>query len=128
MTSGVRNHAVLLVHRTRGGWEDWVLPGGTPRDGESMYDLAHSFYYQQPGNALILRAERQPDGRRTFRPTEGEPLPTSYGEDSYRRIFGTTEPAHGAGRLSNAVALRRNTNPSKYDVSHHCKRALNPRG
>jgi hypothetical protein len=58
-----------------------------------MYDLAHSLHVQQPGNALFLRAERQPDGRRTFRLTEGEPLPTSYGEDSYRRIFGTAEPA-----------------------------------
>ena len=58
-----------------------------------MYDLAHSFYARQPGSALFLRAERQPDGRRTFRLTEGEPLPTSYGEDSYRRIFGTAGPA-----------------------------------
>jgi MutS domain V len=61
-----------------------------------MYDLAHSFHAQQPGNALFLRAERQPDGRRTFRLTEREPLPTSYGEDSYRRIFGTAEPAPAA--------------------------------
>jgi MutS domain V len=58
-----------------------------------MYDLAHSFHAQQLDSALFLRAERQPDGRRTFRLTEGEPLPTSYGEDSYRRIFGTAEPA-----------------------------------
>jgi hypothetical protein len=58
-----------------------------------MYDLAHSFHAQQLGNALFLRAERQPDGRRTFRLTEREPLPTSYGEDSYRRIFGTARPA-----------------------------------
>jgi DNA mismatch repair ATPase MutS len=57
------------------------------------YDLAHSFHAQHPGNALFLRAERQPDGRRTFRLTEGEPLPTSYGQDSYQRIFGTAEPA-----------------------------------
>ena len=56
-----------------------------------MYDLAHSFHAQQLGSSLFLRAERQPDGQRTFRLTEGEPLPTSYGEDSYRRIFGTTE-------------------------------------
>ena len=67
-----------------------------------MYDLAHSFHAQQPGNALFLRAERQPDGRRTFRLTEGEPLPTSYGEDSYQRIFGTTGPAPTA-----AVETRR---------------------
>ena len=38
--------------------------------------------------ALFLRAERRADGRRTFRLVEGEPLPTSYGEDLYRRIFG----------------------------------------
>ena len=58
-----------------------------------MYDLAHGFHAQQPDDALFLRAERQPDGRRTFRLSEGEPLPTSYGEDSYRRIFGAAGPA-----------------------------------
>ena len=58
-----------------------------------MYDLAHSFHVQQMGDALFLRAERQPDGLRTFRLTEGEPLPTSYGQDSYWRIFGAAEPA-----------------------------------
>jgi DNA mismatch repair ATPase MutS len=58
-----------------------------------MYDLAHGIYEQQPGAALFLRAEREPDGRRTFKLPEGGPLPTSYGEDSYRRIFG---PAHTA--------------------------------
>ena len=58
-----------------------------------LYDLAHSFHAQQLDSALFLRAERQPDGRRTFRVTEGEPLPTSYGEDSYCRIFGPAEPA-----------------------------------
>jgi DNA mismatch repair ATPase MutS len=63
-----------------------------------MYDLAHSFHAQQLDTALFLRAERQADGRRTFKLVEGEPLPTSYGEDSYRRIFGTaeTEPATAA--------------------------------
>ncbi|HTP15227.1 MAG TPA: hypothetical protein VMK13_05265, partial [Streptosporangiaceae bacterium] len=57
-----------------------------------MYDLAHSFHAQQPGNALFLRAGREPGGRRTFKLAEGEPLPTSYGKDSYQRIFGTAEP------------------------------------
>ena len=61
-----------------------------------MYDLAHSFYAQQLGSALFLRAERQPDGRRTFKLAEGEPLPTSYGKDSYQRIFGAAEPAPAA--------------------------------
>jgi hypothetical protein len=40
---------------------------------------------------LSLRAEREPDGRRPFKLLEREPLPTSYGEDSYRRIFRAVE-------------------------------------
>jgi hypothetical protein len=53
-----------------------------------MYDLARSFHAQRSGDSLFLRAGRQPDGRRTFTVAEGEPLPTSYGEESYRRVFG----------------------------------------
>jgi hypothetical protein len=53
-----------------------------------LFDLADGFYQQELATALFLRAERQPDGRRTFRLVKGEPLPTSYGEDSYRRVFG----------------------------------------
>jgi hypothetical protein len=53
-----------------------------------MFDLADSFHAQDVDSALFLRAEREPDGRRTFKLLEGEPLPTSYGEDSYRRVFG----------------------------------------
>ncbi|HTX46296.1 MAG TPA: hypothetical protein VMD48_08465 [Solirubrobacteraceae bacterium] len=56
-----------------------------------MYDLAHSFCAQHLDSTLFLRAEREPDGRRTFKLSEGEPLPTSYGADSYRRIFGHDE-------------------------------------
>ena len=59
-----------------------------------LFDLANGFYRQELATALFLRAERQPDGQRTFRLAKGEPLPTSYGEDSYRRIFGAApEPA-----------------------------------
>jgi DNA mismatch repair ATPase MutS len=61
-----------------------------------MYDLAHSFHAQGLDTALFLRAERQPDGRRTFKFVEREPLPTSYGEDSYRRIFGASEATAAA--------------------------------
>jgi 8-oxo-dGTP diphosphatase len=32
----VRERTVLLVHRVGSGADDWVLPGGTPRPGESM--------------------------------------------------------------------------------------------
>jgi hypothetical protein len=56
-----------------------------------MFDLAHRFYVAKMKEALFLRAERLTDGRRTFRLVEGEPLPTSYGEDLYRRIFGALQ-------------------------------------
>jgi DNA mismatch repair ATPase MutS len=53
-----------------------------------FYDLANSFWVKAMGNAIFLRAERQPDGARTFKLIVGEPLQTSYGEDLYKRIFG----------------------------------------
>jgi DNA mismatch repair ATPase MutS len=53
-----------------------------------LFDLANGFYQEELETALFLRAERQPDGRRTFRLVTGEPLATTYGEDSYRRVFG----------------------------------------
>ncbi len=52
-----------------------------------MYELAHGFYERNMGNALFLRAGRQADGVRTFKLIEGEPLPTSFGEDLYHRMF-----------------------------------------
>lgn len=52
------------------------------------FELAHGWYERSSNSMLFLRAERAADGRRTFRLAEGEPLPTSYGEDLYRRIFG----------------------------------------
>ena len=52
-----------------------------------LYEFAHGFYDKHMQNALFLRAERQPDGRRTFKLIEGEPLQTSFGEDVYHRIF-----------------------------------------
>jgi DNA mismatch repair ATPase MutS len=54
-----------------------------------LFDLAQGFYHQKTDTALFLRAERQIDGRRTFRVVEGEPLLTSYGDDLYKQIFGT---------------------------------------
>jgi MutS domain V len=52
-----------------------------------MYNLSHGFYSANLKSALFLRAERLSDGERTYRLSEGEPLPTSHGEDLYRRIF-----------------------------------------
>jgi hypothetical protein len=60
-----------------------------------LYDLAESCYAANTGNALFLRAQRRPGGSRTFRLPPGEPLPTSYGEDLYRQVFGPRyEEAH----------------------------------
>jgi DNA mismatch repair ATPase MutS len=59
-----------------------------------LFELASSFHQEQLETALFLGAERKESGRRTFRVVPGEPLPTSYGEDSYRRVFGLT-PATG---------------------------------
>jgi MutS domain V len=53
-----------------------------------MFDLAGRHYAAHDPAVLFLRAERQPDGRRTFRVPPGEPLPTSYGEDLYQQVFG----------------------------------------
>ncbi len=53
-----------------------------------LFDLAQRLDLEGMETALFLRAERQADGRRTFRVAVGEPLPTSHGEDVYRRIFG----------------------------------------
>jgi DNA mismatch repair ATPase MutS len=52
-----------------------------------LYELAHGLYKKKIENALFLRAERQPDGERTFKLIQSEPLQTSYGEDLYHRIF-----------------------------------------
>ena len=58
-----------------------------------LFDLAESLHREQREDALFLRAERAEDRSRTFRLKEGGPLPTSFGEDLYRRIFAETEPS-----------------------------------
>ncbi len=58
-----------------------------------LYDFAHSFFDRWADGALFLRAERNPDGARTFRVVPGEPLETSYGEDLYKEVFATETDA-----------------------------------
>ncbi|MGC1183718.1 MAG: DNA mismatch repair protein MutS [Candidatus Dormiibacterota bacterium] len=53
-----------------------------------LFEFADGIYQQHLDSALFLRAERRDDGRRTFRLLEAEPVPTSYGEDIYRRLGG----------------------------------------
>ncbi|MGB0094289.1 MAG: hypothetical protein WBP81_17390 [Solirubrobacteraceae bacterium] len=52
-----------------------------------MFDLAGGFYREALDTAVFLRAERGSDSALPFKLAEAEPLPTSYGEDSYRKIF-----------------------------------------
>lgn len=52
-----------------------------------LYDFSHGFYEQGAENILYLRAQRHSDGERTFQLMEGEPLPTSFGGDIYKKIF-----------------------------------------
>ena len=54
-----------------------------------IYDLAQSLHARYNPAHMFLRAERRPDGGRTFRLLPGGPEPTSHGQDSFRQIFGT---------------------------------------
>jgi 8-oxo-dGTP pyrophosphatase MutT (NUDIX family) len=63
----LHKQAVLLVHRTRDGLDDWVLPGGTPRDGESLAACAHRELLEETGVAadpsrVALVVETTPPG------------------------------------------------------------------
>jgi DNA mismatch repair ATPase MutS len=52
-----------------------------------QYEFASRFYEKQMDNALFLCAERKADGERTYKLAEGEPKPTSYGEDIFYKVF-----------------------------------------
>jgi DNA mismatch repair ATPase MutS len=52
-----------------------------------LYTFARGIFDRKSEDVLSLRAERKPDGTRTFKMKKGEPLETSYGEDLYQTIF-----------------------------------------
>ncbi|MFP3466873.1 MutS-related protein [Leifsonia sp. SIMBA_070] len=52
-----------------------------------LYDFAHRYFTEGHAEALFLRANRDQSGNRDFRLVVGPPLPTSFGEDVYDRIF-----------------------------------------
>ena len=58
-----------------------------------FFDLADRLRRIEPERTLFLRAERSPDGLRTFRIVPGDPLPTGFGLDLYRQVFGTAGAA-----------------------------------
>jgi 8-oxo-dGTP diphosphatase len=68
----VRKRTVLLVHRVGSGAGDWVLPGGTPRAGESMAACARREVREETGLyvnpdkvAYVLEASGPDSGPRT---------------------------------------------------------------
>jgi hypothetical protein len=64
-----------------------------------LFDLARALHEDAAAETCFLRAERRDDGTRTFKLLAGPPLPTSFGEDLYRRIF-----ADDGGREDGATA------------------------
>lgn len=58
-----------------------------------LYDFAHRQFDQGGADALFLRANRDQSGNRDFRLVVGPPLPTSFGEDIYHRIFDAKDSA-----------------------------------
>lgn len=64
--------------------------------------MAGSIHDRGDDRVLFLRAQREPDGSRTYRLCEAAPLPTSYGEDLYWETYG----AIGGGRGSQASVSR----------------------
>lgn len=52
-----------------------------------LYHFARLSFARRRQNATFLRAQRRPDGTRSFKLAEAEPLETSYGEDLYRTVF-----------------------------------------
>jgi DNA mismatch repair ATPase MutS len=56
-----------------------------------LSEFACSFYAKKNERSVFLRAERESDGKRTYKIVEGEPLQTSYGEDLYCQIFETSQ-------------------------------------
>ncbi len=81
----VRNHAVLLVHRMRGGLDDRVLPGGTPREGESMTACARRELLEETGISANLSQVA----------LVVESVPPGYGRRTLDIVFVATEPVLG---------------------------------
>jgi hypothetical protein len=63
------------------------------------FAFTHGLYEKRLDSALFLRADRQTDGRRTFKLIEGEPLSTSLGKDVYREVFLRGERAAPRAKL-----------------------------
>ena len=94
-------HCLMLFNESFAGTNEREgsrdrLPGGPRPAGragqgvlrEPQVRVRRAVPPREPHSALFLRAEREPDGRRTFKLTVREPLPTSFGEDLYYQLGG----------------------------------------
>ena len=63
-----------------------------------LYEFAHGLYTRNRETGVFLRAPRESDGRRTFKLSPGEPLPTSFGPDLYYTVFGASSSQGRDGR------------------------------
>ena len=68
-----------------------------------LYEFAHGLWDDRIESALFVRAEREADGRRTFKLLPGEPMQTSFGADLYEEIFNGS--AELASRKSNPALV-----------------------
>ena len=89
------NESFAATNEREGSEIAWQITNGLSEKGIKIFFVTHQYEFarrlhdQNMENAIFLLAERKADGTRTFKLVEGEPLQTSYGEDLYRRIFGT---------------------------------------
>lgn len=103
-------HAILLLNESfaatnerEGSQIAWQIVDALLEKGlrvfyvTHLYEFARRCYEEEGEKILFLRAERLPDGTRTFRLKEAHPMETSHGMDLYRRIFGVERQKSMAG-------------------------------
>ncbi len=88
----IRDHAVLLVHRMHDGLDDWVLPGGTPHEGESMTACARRELLEETGISANLSRVA----------LVVESVPSGSGRRILDIVFAATEPILGRERCREA--------------------------
>jgi MutS domain V len=69
------------------------------------YAFADRFRREHAASTLFLRAGRQPDGRRDYKLTVRDPLPTSFGEDLYYRLGGWLDEDKSSAPAANEATL-----------------------
>lgn len=65
-----------------------------------LFELADGFHEHDRHHTLFLRAPRAGGGERPFALVEAPPLPTSFGADTYERVFGVSPSAAARGVVS----------------------------